>query len=252
MGITGTDVAKETGAMVLRDDNFATIVSAVEEGRVIYDNIRKFVKFSIGGNIGKVMVMMFMPLLAGLLPGGEALVVPLLPLQLLWLNLLTDGLLGISLGVEPAEPNVMTRRPIAADEGVFSHGGAGQVLRMGSVIGLLALGIGLAAWGQGSDDWQTMMFTTLAFSQVFQAFSIRTGHHAIYTAGWTGNRSLLALGLTVVLLQLAAVYWPFLSRFLGTAPLTGTQLFACATASALVMVYAELEKAVLRKRMTTN
>ena len=106
MGITGTDVSKEAADMVLRDDNFATIVAAVEEGRVIYDNLRKFIKFTIGGNIGKILVMV-----GGVLVG---ITTPLLPLQLLWLNLLTDGLLGVGMGVEPAERNVMRRPPVAS------------------------------------------------------------------------------------------------------------------------------------------
>ncbi|MDQ3250250.1 MAG: HAD-IC family P-type ATPase, partial [Chloroflexota bacterium] len=114
MGITGTDVAKEAADMVLLNDNFATIVAAVEEGRVIYDNVRKFVKFSVAGNIGKVLVMLLAPFL------GKPL--PLLPLQLLWLNLLTDGLLGLGLGVEPAEPNTMRRAPYAPQENIFSRG----------------------------------------------------------------------------------------------------------------------------------
>ena len=123
MGITGTDVSKEAAKMVLRDDNFSTIVAAVEEGRVIYDNLRKFIKFSIGGNIGKIIVM-----LGGVLGG---MTTPLMPLQLLWLNLLTDGLLGIGLGVEPAERNIMQRKPFSPNASIFSDGVGGQIVRVG-------------------------------------------------------------------------------------------------------------------------
>jgi Ca2+-transporting ATPase len=251
MGITGTDVTKEAGEMVLRDDNFATIVSAVEEGRVIYDNIKKFVKFSIGGNIGKVLVMMLAPVLALiLLPQGSplgALVVPLLPLQLLWLNLLTDGLLGIGLGVEPAEKNVMRRPPISTTAGIFSGGALGQVIRMGLLIGVIALGIGLYEWSIGYSAWQTMMFTTLAFSQVFQAMSIRSGNDSFFKAGLTGNKTLLTLAVVVVALQLAAMYVPFLQTFLDTQPLLVSDLLVCVALGSLVFIYSEVEKALVRR-----
>jgi Ca2+-transporting ATPase len=251
MGITGTDVTKEAGEMVLRDDNFATIVSAVEEGRVIYDNIKKFVKFSIGGNIGKVLVMMLAPVLALiLLPQGSplgALVVPLLPLQLLWLNLLTDGLLGIGLGVEPAEKNVMRRPPISATAGIFSGGALGQVIRMGLLIGVISLGIGVYEWSIGYGAWQTMMFTTLAFSQVFQAMSIRSGNDSFFKAGLTGNKTLLTLAVVVVALQLAAMYVPFLQTFLDTQPLLVSDLLVCVALGSLVFIYSEVEKALVRR-----
>jgi Ca2+-transporting ATPase len=250
MGITGTDVTKEAGEMVLRDDNFATIVSAVEEGRVIYDNIKKFVKFSIGGNIGKVLVMMLAPVLALLLPQSVLgpLVVPLLPLQLLWLNLLTDGLLGIGLGVQPAEKNVMRRRPISASAGIFSGGALGQVIRMGLVIGTIAIGVGLYHWASGDADWQTMMFTTLAFSQVFQAMSVRSGNDTFWKDNLFSNRPLLGLAVVVVLLQVAAMYVPFLQDFLGTTALAAGDLFLCVALSSLVFIYAELEKVWSRRQ----
>jgi Ca2+-transporting ATPase len=134
MGITGTDVSKEASEMVLLDDNFATIVAAVEEGRAIYDNIRRFVKFSVAGNVGKVVVMLLAPFMG--------INIALLPLQLLWLNLLTDGLLGLGLGVEPAEPNTMKRPPRAPQESLFSDGLARHVIWVGMVIGLVALAVG--------------------------------------------------------------------------------------------------------------
>jgi len=134
MGITGTDVSKEASDLVLLDDNFATIVSAVGEGRTIYDNIRKFVRFSVAGNIGKVLVMLLAPFL------GKP--IPLLPLQLLWLNLLTDGLLGLGMGVEGPERDTMKRPPYSPKEGVFSRGGWLQVSWIGGLIGALALALG--------------------------------------------------------------------------------------------------------------
>ncbi len=234
MGITGTDVSKEAAKMVLQDDNFSTIVAAVEEGRVIYDNLRKFVKFSIGGNLGKVLVM-----LLGVLMGIPT---PLLPLQLLWLNLLTDGLLGVGLGVEPAERGVMKRRPITPNSSIFSEGVGGQIVRMGLVIGGVALGMGAWHYFGGYKDWQTMMFTTLAFAQVWQALSLRTGNDPIWSVSLLTNKPLLGLAGVVLLAQLAAVYVPALQSYLQTQPLTLTDLALCVAVSALVLVYAELEK----------
>jgi P-type Ca2+ transporter type 2C len=166
MGITGTDVSKEASDMVLLNDNFATIVAAVQEGRTIYDNIRKFVRFSVAGNIGKVLVMLLSPFLGSPLP--------LLPLQLLWLNLMTDGLLGLGMGVENPETDTMKRKPYSPTEGVFSRGAGAQTIWVGVLIGTLALALG--AWYFFADNpaWQTMIFTSLAFMQVFQALASRS------------------------------------------------------------------------------
>jgi len=147
MGITGTDVSKEASDLVLLDDNFATIVASVREGRTIYDNIRKFVRFSVAGNIGKVLVMLIAPFL------GKPL--PLLPLQLLWLNLLTDGLLGLGMGVENPESDTMKRAPYSPKEGVFSRGAGTQTMWVGALIGALALGLGSWYFFTGRPEWQT-------------------------------------------------------------------------------------------------
>lgn len=240
MGITGTDVSKEAAKMVLRDDNFSTIVAAVEEGRVIYDNLRKFIKFSIGGNIGKMVVML----------GGVALGMPspLLPLQLLWLNLLTDGLLGVGLGVEPAERGVMQRKPFSPNASIFSGGVGGQIARVGLLIGAVALGMGAYHFLTSHDDWQTMMFTTLAFAQVWQALGTRTGSESVFRAGLFGNKTLLGLMTFVAVAQLAAMYVPALQTFLRASPLALNDLLLCLAASALVFVYLELEKVFTRQR----
>lgn len=239
MGITGTDVSKEAAKMVLRDDNFSTIVAAVEEGRVIYDNLRKFIKFSISGNIGKVLVM-----LVGVLIGMPN---PLLPLQLLWLNLLTDGLLGVGLGVEPAERNIMKRKPIPPQAGIFSGGVGGQILRFGFLIGAISLGMGAWHFFTGHQDWQTMMFTTLAFSQVWQALGTRSGNDSLFKAGLFSNLPLLGLALLVVIAQLVAIYVPGLQTFLQTGWLAPIDLLLCFGVSFLVFVYAEVEKIFLRR-----
>ncbi len=244
MGITGTDVSKEAAEMVLRDDNFATIVAAVEEGRVIYDNIRKFVMFSLGGNIGKIAVMLFAPMLALLLPPSVLgpLIVPLFPLQLLWLNLLTDGLLGIGLGVDPAERGVMKRAPVSPKQGIFSNGMAGQVIRTGIVIGAVSLAMGLIHWQRGYADWQTMMFTTLAFAQMWQALGIRSGKESLFRVGVFSNPTLLAMVAITFLLQMVAIYLPALQTFLKTNPLLWSDLLLCIAVSSLVFVLAEVEK----------
>jgi Ca2+-transporting ATPase len=240
MGITGTDVSKEAADMVLRDDNFSTIVAAVEEGRVIYDNLRKFVKFSIGGNIGKILAMV-----GGVVVG---ITTPLLPLQLLWLNLLTDGLLGIGLGVEPAERNVMRRAPVRADAGIFSGGVGWHIVRTGILIGIVALGVGLYGYWTGNPGWQTMLFATLAFAQVWQALGIRTGNESLFRAGLFTNLPLLGLAVLVAILQLAAIYMPWLQQFLGTTALVWHDLLMTFVAGSLMFVAAEIEKIWLNAR----
>lgn len=232
--------------MVLLDDNFATIVAAVEEGRVIYDNIRRFVKFSIAGNIGKVLVMLLAPLLMG---AGAA--VALLPLQLLWLNLLTDGLLGLGLGVEPAEKNTMRRPPRDPRAGLFSDGLGLHVLWVGVLIGAVALLVGWLYYNPADPSdktWQTMIFTTLAFLQVGQALASRSGRESLFTLGLRSNVTLLALALVVVALQLAVIYAPFLEQFFQIVPLAPRDLIMAAGLGALGFVAIEIEKWFIRRR----
>ena len=234
MGITGTDVAKEAAEMVLRDDNFATIVAAVEEGRVIYDNLRKFIKFSIAGNIGKILVALVGPIL------GTPL--PLLPLQLLWLNLLTDGLLGLGLGVERAERNVMRRPPQSPQAGIFAGGVARHIAWTGALIGVAALGVGGLYWAAGDAAWQTMIFTSLAFAQVGQALAIRSTGDSLMAIGVLSNRLLAGLAVAVVVLQVTVISWAPLSGMFGTVPLSTADLAACVGVGVLVFAVLEFEK----------
>ena len=246
MGITGTDVSKEASDMVLLDDNFATIVAAVEEGRVIYDNIRRFVKFSIAGNVGKVLVMLLTPLLLG----AEA-AVALLPLQLLWLNLLTDGLLGLGLGVEPAERNTMRRPPRDPAAGIFSEGLGSHVLWVGAIIGVVALVAGWLYHDPANPDdatWQTMIFTTLAFLQVGQALASRSSRESFFTLGLRTNLTLFGLAVLVIVLQLGVLYAPFLEQFFGIVPLAPRDLLIAAALGSLAFVAIEIEKWFLRRR----
>lgn len=239
MGITGTDVSKEAADMVLLDDNFATIVSAVKEGRTIYDNIRKFVRFSVAGNIGKVLVMLLAPFL------GKP--IPLLPLQLLWLNLLTDGLLGLGMGVEKAESDTMKRPPYSPREGVFSGGTGTQVIWVGVLIGALALGLGAWYYFAGREEWQTMVFTFLAFAQVFQAWASRSAKDSIFKIGLSGNPLLAGMSLLVIVLQLLVLYVSPLSEFFNVTPLGVFDLLVAVGAAAMLLLAMEVEKAVGRK-----
>jgi Ca2+-transporting ATPase len=234
MGITGTDVTKEASDLVLLDDNFATIVAAVQEGRTIYDNIRKFVHFSVAGNIGKVLVMLLAPFL------GKP--IPLLPLQLLWLNLLTDGLLGLGLGVEAAEKDAMRRPPYSPREGVFSRGAGFRTAWTGLLIGAVALGLGSWYFFAGNPKWQTMLFTSLAFMQIGQALAVRSARGSTLTASLTSNPLMLAMAGTVFILQILVLYLPGLGSFFDAEPLAAADLLIALAAAGAVFAAIEAAK----------
>ncbi|MBL8078084.1 MAG: cation-translocating P-type ATPase [Anaerolineales bacterium] len=240
MGITGTDVSKEASDLVLLNDNFATIVAAVKEGRTIYDNIRKFVRFSVAGNIGKVLVMLIAPFL------GKPL--PLLPLQLLWLNLLTDGLLGLGMGVENPEPDTMRRKPYSPTEGVFSRGAGKQTIWVGVLIGALALGLGSWYFFTGRPEWQTMVFTSLAFMQVFQALASRSEKESFFKIGIMSNPVLAAMIAVVVGLQLLVIYTPSLANFFEVLPLKWHDLSITILTGLVVFVVMEVSKRIGNKK----
>jgi Ca2+-transporting ATPase len=237
MGLTGTDVSKEAADMVLVDDNFATIVAAVEEGRVIYDNIRRFIKFSIAGNAGKVAVMLFAPLLG--------ITVALLPLQLLWLNLLTDGLLGLGLGVEPPERDTMKHPPRSPQAGFLSAGLGRQIVWIGTLIGLVGLGIAYLFYDPAKPDdrsWQTMLFTTLAFLQIGQALASRSSRESLFAQGLRSNPLMLWMVLLTTGLQLMVIYVPVFQEFFRVSPLSITHLGICIIAGSLTFVAIEIDK----------
>ncbi len=235
MGITGTDVAKEASDIVLLNDNFATIVAAVEEGRVIFDNLRKFIKFSIAGNIGKVGVMLLAPFI------GTA--VPLLPLQLLWLNVLTDGLLGLGLGVEQAERGIMTRAPYSPQAPVLSRRTVVHITWVGLLIAALALGVGYYYdIFTNVSQWQTMIFTTLAFAQIFQALAVRSTDTSVFRMNLFSNPLMLLMVSIVFVSQMLVLYVPFLQTFFNTTPLAPLDLAICLVLGSLVLIAIELEK----------
>lgn len=196
MGITGTDVAKGAADMTLTDDNFATIVDAVREGRGIYANIRKVVGFLLGTNIGEVITVF-----AAMLLWHRS---PLLSMQLLWINLVTDSLPAIALGMEEVEPGVMRQKPKPKDEGIFAHGLGVRVVLQGLMFGILSLAAFWIGWQSTGDlaGGQTLAFMTLALSQVVQAFNMRSDRSLFKTGFFTNRRLNLACLLSVVLVAL--------------------------------------------------
>ena len=240
MGITGTDVSKEAADMVLLDDNFATIVAAVKEGRTIYDNIRKFIKYTMTSNSGEIWVMLLAPFLG--------MPLPLLPLQILWVNLVTDGLPGLALSVEPSEPGVMHRKPFHPNENIFGRGMGRHILWVGLLMGFLSLGMGWWAWSTGRHDWQTMVFTTLTLSQMGNALAIRSGRESLFKLGWFTNKALLGAVLLTFVLQMAVVYVPTLQNIFKTVPLPPLDLAISLALSTVVFWGVELEKWFLRWR----
>ena len=248
MGITGTDVSKEASDMVLLDDNFSTIVAATEEGRVVYDNIRRFIKYILGSNIGEVITIAAAPLM-GL--GG----VPLAPLQILWMNLVTDGLPALALAMEPAEPTVMQRPPYDPRESIFARGLGSYMVRVGLVLAVLT--IALMAWaydythqpgyGGNPDTWKTMVFTTLCIAQMGHALAVRSESQLTLQLNPLSNPYVWGSVLLTTALQLLLIYVPVLQRFFGLHPLSGIELLICFGFSALVFVWLEMEKLVLGK-----
>ena len=230
MGITGTEVSKEAADMVLRDDNFATIVAAVEEGRVIYDNIRKFIKYLLSSNSGELWVMLIAPFLG--------LPLPLLPLQILWINLVTDGLPALALSVEPPERHTMERPPVSPKESILGRGLLQQVIWGGLVLGLTPLAMGFYYHQIGHEGWRTMVFSTLTLSQLVLVLSIRSERDSFFTIGPLTNVTLLFIVAFTFLLQLMVTYVPFWQRLLKTYPLSGEEM-AVSLALATVPFWAE-------------
>ena len=238
MGTVGTDVAREAADIVLLDDNFATVVAAVEEGRVIYDNIRKFVRYILTTNAGELWVMLAAPLL------GMAL--PLLPLQILWMNLVTDGLPALALGLEPAEADVMGRPPYPANESILARGMGRHIVWAGLLMGFLSLGVGYWYWRAGDSNWQTLLFTTLTLSQMANVMGIRSESRPLFQIGLMSNPWLLAAVFLTVVLQFAVVYVPVLQSIFKTHPLELADLAVAFVASSIIFIAVEMEKKILR------
>ncbi|MDD5679078.1 MAG: cation-translocating P-type ATPase [Kiritimatiellae bacterium] len=243
MGITGTDVAKEASDMVLRDDNFATIVAAIEEGRTIYDNIRKFIKYMLSTNSGELWTMLMAPIVG--------LPLPLLPIQILWMNLVTDGLPALALGVEPAERDVMRRKPRRATDNIFGEGLGLHIVWVGILMAVVTLGIGY--WYSKLHQWdlttaadlahyRTMIFTIMAGLQMGQVLAIRSSRRSLFSMGLRSNLALTGSVALTLALQVALVYTPFLQKFFQTVSLSASDLIVCIVMSSVVFWAVELEK----------
>jgi Ca2+-transporting ATPase len=241
MGITGTDVSKEAADMVLLDDNFATIVAAVKEGRTIYDNIRKFIQYTLTSNAGEIWVMLLAPL--------AGMPLPLLPLQILWINLVTDGLPGLALGVEPPERDTMRRPPHDPQENIFGRGLGRHVLWVGLLMGLVSLAMGYWTWRTGWDNWQTMIFTTLTLSQMAHALAVRS-RESLFKVGLLSNKALLGAVLLTFVLQMAVIYVPFLQNLFRTDALSLGELLLSLILSTVVFWGVEAEKWLIRRNKT--
>jgi Ca2+-transporting ATPase len=241
MGRSGTDVARDAAAMVLLDDDFATIVAAVSEGRRIYDNIRKFVRYVLAGNVGELLTL--------ILAMAFGLPLPLLPIQILWINLVTDGLPGLALSSERADRDIMGRPPRPPSESVFARGLGLQVVWVGALIGVLASAGQMFGDRESVQCGRTMAFTILTFTQMAQALAIRSERESLFSQGLASNPGMLgAVALTVVL-QLAIVYTPRIGSLFQTTPLDATNLALTVAAAVIVFCAIELEKPMRRRRV---
>ncbi len=240
MGRGGTDVAREASSLVLLDDNFATIVAAVREGRRIYDNIRKFVRYAMTGNSGEIWTIFLAPLIG--------LPIPLLPIHILWVNLVTDGLPGLALAAEPAEHGIMQRPPRPPQESLFAHGMWQHILWVGLLLGGLCLLVQAWALSTGHAHWQTMVFTVLTLGQMAHVLAIRSETESLWRLGLGSNRPLLGAVLLTFVLQLATIYVPVLNPIFKTEPLSLAELSICLGAAAVVFIAVEIEKLWLRRK----
>jgi Ca2+-transporting ATPase len=240
MGITGTDVAKGAAEMVLLDDNFATIVAAVEEGRVIFDNIRRFIKYLLTCNTSEIVVMLLGPFFG--------LPLPLLPLQILWMNLVTDGLPALALGVEPAEQDVMDRPPYSAVESVFGRGMIRFIIGIGIIMSIVALASAVGFFRAGDPQWQTVLFTTLVFSQIAVAVAARSESFSIFKIGFFTNRAMVLAVVLTVVLQLGVIYLPVAQSIFDTTALSAAELALCVGLGLVVFVVVEIWKVVFHRR----
>ena len=238
MGKTGTDVAREASHMVLLDDNFATIVSAVREGRRIYDNIRRFVRYILSTNSGEIWTLFLAPFFG--------LPLPLLPIHILWMNLVTDGLPGLALAAEPAETDVMRRAPRAPDESIFAGGLWQHALWVGLLMAGLALGTQAFAIHIADSHWQSMTFTVLTLSQLGHVLAIRSERESLFRQGLFSNKAIAGAVALTIALQMSTLYMPPLTRVFRTAPLTAGELAACFGVAAVIFFAVELEKLIRR------
>lgn len=264
MGITGTEVTKQSAKMILADDNFSTIVEAVREGRGIFDNIRKFLRYLLSSNVGEVFTVFGGVMLAGFLgitqPGSQGVTVPLLATQLLWINLLTDAAPALAMGVDPSTDDVMARKPRKLTDRVIDGQMWGDIIFIGLIMAAVTL-IGMdmhLAGGLFTDrsvdaighdaqmtEARTMGFTILVFAQMLNALCSRSHDQSVFV-GLFANKWLWGAIALSTLLQLAVVYVPFLNTAFGTVPLSAGAWVECLGLAMIVLVASELRKCVLR------
>ncbi len=239
MGITGTDVSKEAAHMILLDDNFATIIRAVREGRRIFDNIRKFIRYTMTSNSGEIWTIFLAPLIG--------FPIPLLPIHILWINLVTDGLPGLAFASEPAEKNILKKPPRKPSESIFSGGVGFHILWCGFLMGAVCIGVQGWAIYTHNDKWMTMVFTVLSISQMGHAMAIRSESQSLFSQGVFGNKQLVFAVLLTLCLQMAVIYIPFLQDIFSTQSLSASEILICLGLSAIVFFAVEFEKWFKRK-----
>ena len=263
MGITGTEVTKESAKMILADDNFSTIVAAVREGRVIFDNIRKFLRYLLSSNVGEVFTVFGGVMLAGVLgitqPGTTGVAVPLLATQLLWINLLTDAAPALAMGVDPQTDDVMARSPRKLTDRVIDRDMWIDIAFIGIIMAAVTLiGMDMHLEGGlftdrsigGTHEFQmiearTMGFTILVFAQLFNAIASRSARQSAFVGLFSNKWLWGAIGLSVVL-QLVVIYVPFLNSAFGTTPLGPWAWVECICLAAVVLIASEIYKAIMR------
>src|SRR6476646_3278337 len=226
MGINGTDVTKEAAHMILLDDNFATIIGAVKEGRRIYDNIRKFVKYIMTCNSAEIWTIFLAPLIG--------LPIPLLPIHILWINLVTDGLPGLALAAEKTEKDVMKRPPRGTNESCVVQGMAYHIAWVGLLIAGITLGTQALATDHHNNHWQTMVFTVLALAQLGHVMAIRSEKEFLFKLGLFSNPQLLVIVFLTFQLQVSVIYLPYANNILKTTPVSLYELLLCIGVSAVV------------------
>lgn len=241
MGKKGTDVARGAADMILLDDNFSTIVKTVTAGRRIYDNIRKFIKYTMSSNSGEIWTLLIAPILG--------MPIPLLPVHILWINLVTDGLPGLAFSSEPAEKGIMQKPPRKQDESIFAHGMWQHILWVGILVGSLCLATLHWAIENQIEHWQTMVFTVLVFAQLFHSLAVRSDSESLFTLGLFSNPFLIIAITISVILQLALIYVPALNTLFRTQALPISDLGLCALIASLVFIAVELEKLLTRRKL---
>lgn len=240
MGITGTEVAKSAAAMVLTDDNFATIITSIREGRGIFDNIQKDVQYLLSSNIGEVITIFLASLISILIP-GSGLGVPLLPIHLLWVNLITDSLPAFALGLEPTEADVMKRKPRKKDEDFFANGLMTTIIWQGIMIGLLTLASYIYGETINHETGMTMAFVTLSACQLFHSFNVKS-HESIFSKQVFNNKYLWLAALTGTLLQVAIINIPILANLFKLVPLSLPNVIISIAFAFMTIVIVEIYK----------